>query len=281
MADIRMTKKFFKENARKKLYSNWITHIAAFFTVGICTVGLYAVCESFLMLFSEFASDELLDFQYVFYVAFTVLMSIPLLYGICVFEYNSLNSDKPSIADIFYAFSSLHRFRRSYLLFYSLLWRAFLTFIVPALISYQIYLYKGGFSSVLENLIGAFSPVSYYTAIAFNAVIYVICAAFFARYFAAVYIIIDREDTPVSHCYLFARVCMYGCGRYFSAMLISFLPLLVVSVLTFGVLFIIYTLPVMLLSLFGLASYVYKKELAEQKISSSLISGAASDDVIY
>ncbi len=246
---------YFKKQAKKLLYDNWIQCIGAFFTVAVSLTAISLAASAFVTIAAictnEIVSAVVITLSAILLATFT----IPFMYGVFVFAYNTVGTGKSDIFDLFYAFSSLKRYLRSYSLFYSVIWRGLIVFFVPLAVSEELYLYTTGKSLILD-------PVSFlgtditYTAICIVLVLAAMYSlAYYTRYFTAIYLVIDREDAPVSQCFFAANAYNYHMKSQMFVAMMAYLPLVAISILTFGLLFIIYTVPVIVFTFFLFASY--------------------------
>ena len=241
-----------KKYAKTLLYADWVSHIAVLFGFMVCILGLSFAGYASLALLNKYA--HLTEVHYgllsVFFTLFIGLPVIPLMYGLCVYAANTVGGHKPNILDLFYAFGSLRAFSRSYKLFFALVWRAIVVFAIPAACVYQaeVLLYEENFLFV--SYYGY--DVGYFVISVGLFLLFYAAFAVFARYAAAVYLTAENELLPVSVCFSaasFALSCHNGCHSY-TRLMFSFLPLTILSVFTFGVLFLVYTAPLMLITCF-------------------------------
>lgn len=246
---------YFKKKAKRLLYDNWLQCIGAFFTVAVSITAISLAASAFVTIAAvctnRIVSTAVIILSSILLAAFP----IPFVYGVFVFAYNTVNTGKSDVIDLFYAFSSLKRYLRSYSLFYAVIWRGVIVFLIPLALSEELYLYTSGKSTVLKpfSLLG--NDLTY-TAVCIGIVLAgMYCLAFYTRYFTAIYLVIEREDTPVSQCFFAANTYNYHMKSQMFVAMMAYLPLVAVSILTFGLLFIIYTLPVIVFTFFLFASY--------------------------
>lgn len=245
-----------KKQAKKLLYRDWITHIGAFFTVFVSTSALATVASTIMVLSLEYTNIFVYSLIFLSLLTLLAALCIPLYYGLFVFEYNAVNTDKTDIKDIFYAFSTPERYRRSFLTAFAVFWRFLVVFSVPLFIFSELYLYLAGESqNFIQVAIGGYD-ITYTYLCVLLAVAFVISFLYFTRYFTAIYIVIECEDARVSKCFFAAKIFNRKCLSTLILVTLSYIPLAVISVLTFGILFIIYTLPVILITYFCISSHV-------------------------
>lgn len=245
----------FKKTSFGMLSKNRIIHIGALLSIGACITATYMLPASVLPVLYGRISDVLIYLLYVLYFTFSFLISVPFVYGLCVFEYNTVNGEKQNITDLFYAFSSMQLYNRSLLLAYSLFWRFLLVF-APALFTfYHLTIYNSGIYLYFKP-ISLFGLDFTYT---FLCCVFVFFAtigfAIYSRFFTATYLVVEDEDMAVSKCFLFASVYNHGFKKKMFLTALSFIPLIIVSVITFGILFLLHTIPFILITFFNLAKY--------------------------
>ena len=237
------------------LYDNWIQCIGAFFTVAVSITAIFLAASAFVTI-SAICTNEIVSTAIIILSA-TLLatFTIPFMYGVFVFAYNTVNTGKSDILDLFYAFSSFKRYLRSYSLFYSVLWRGLIVFFVPLALSEELYLYTAGETTLLKPVAVLGNDLTY-TAVCICIVLAVMYSlAYYTRYFTAIYLVIEREDAPVSQCFFAASVYNYRMKCQMFVAMMTYLPLVAASLLTFGLLFIIYTVPVIVFTFFLFALY--------------------------
>lgn len=246
----------FKKQAKKLLYRDWITHIGAFFAVFVSTSALATAASTIMLLSLEYTNIIVYSLIFLSLLILLAALCIPLYYGLCVFEYNAVNTSKTDIKDIFYAFSTPERYRRSFLTAFSVIWRFLIVFSVPLLILGEIYLYLAGQSeNFIQVAIGGYD-ITYTYLCVLLVIAFIISFLYFTRYFTAIYIVIECEEARVSECFFAAKIFNRKCLSTLILVALSYIPLAVISVLSFGILFIIYTLPVILITYFCICSHV-------------------------
>ncbi len=254
---------YFKKQAKKLLYDNWIQCIGAFFTVAVSLTAISLAASAFVTIAAictnEIISTVVITLSAILLATFT----IPFMYGVFVFAYNTVNTGKSDILDLFYAFSNLKRYLRSYSLFYSVLWRGLIVFFIPLAVSEELYLYTTGKSLILDPVSFLGTDITYTATCVVLVLASMYSLAYYTRYFTAIYLVIEREDSPVSQCFFAASVYNYSMKSQMFVAMMAYLPLVAVSLLTFGLLFIIYTAPVIVFTFFLFASYRVSDESHE------------------
>ncbi len=241
-----------KTNAKHLLYADWFSHIAILFGCAMCTLGIVFAGSATISLLQKYAHLTDIDFNLLttFFALLTVFGAIPLSYGVCVYFYNVANGHKADVMDLFYAFGNTNAFRRSFCLFWALLWRFSLIFSIPS------YLVQRSMTALYEDdflyyFYGDFD-IGYFLVSVYLFLLIFAAFSFFARYFAAIYLTVSNEYVPVSVCFstaAFALSCHKG-KHSFARLIWSYFILIVVSVLTVGILLILYTVPLMLIACF-------------------------------
>lgn len=255
-----------RKQARSRLYADLPTYIAAPFCVAVCVLGVLFAGSAVLSL-----ADMYLYLDNVTYLLFellillvTVITAVPLLYGLCVLFQRSASGKSVRLTDLFYAFGSFSLFARSFCLFWAMLWRFLLCFAVSLFFLWEAEAYRGGYNLV------TWTPIFWHdidlTALALCSLCY-LSAIFmltqYASYFVSVRLAVLHEDQSVSKCFAAGHFCVRCSGgkKDFGDLSVSFWLLLLLSVLSCGILFVIYTLPYMLLSFFMLAEATGRDEL--------------------
>lgn len=265
----RFTLKSLKKNAKQVLYSDLICHILAPLCVIACITGIEFAGYSLIYL-SDNISYTLFSVLSTAVSLMVVLVSIPLFYGLFVFYYNCANGARADLADIFYAFGSAYVYRRSFFLFFALLWRFAVCFSIPLIITGEFFMYINNMPSVFAKTNFYGYDLTYTLVCVSLFLFYFISAAIFSKYTLGIYISVRREGLPVSLCFIMAKSFGYIEGSLYFIMFATFLPLAVLSVLTFGIVFILYALPFITLALFMLSKHIYDNEIEKNTITSLL-----------
>ena len=246
-----------KKQAKELLSKNIILHIGVITALFTCVTAISLLSASVLTLINGLVSVAVFYTMQAFFICFGMVMTVPIIYGFCVFECNAVDSQELDIKDLFCAFSSLDVFNRSYFLAFALLWRVGVCFF-PAIFFYlEIMLYRISKSSF-------FIPVSLfgfditYTFMCVLLMFFIITGlAVFSRFFTAIYISVTNEDIPVSKCFSLASVYNHGYKKKLLIITASFVPLIVLSLITMGILFVLYAAPLMLTTYFNFAKNCY------------------------
>jgi len=263
----KMTRRsFFKRAARKLLFSDWTVQVLAFLIAGAFFVGInqIGVCFETLVV-SLTGRTEPVYFFSSLYTVLSLALTIPVLYGLVKFEINAIDG-KGDIADMFSVFSSLGKLGRVYKLFFHAASRTvvcYLPFIAAWTFLNLIY-YEGIFGIVLtvysvdlfRLLLSALVGLMLYLGLLLSA-----------KYFVGIYLCVLREDTPIKECFLVAANCNFMSKGELTGTLISFLPLCLLSLLTAGLLFILYTIPYMLITMVMVSKYIVDVEMYKKSTS--------------
>lgn len=242
-----------KKQAKWCFLANRVTHIAALLGITLCCFAVLFVATSFIALIEPYVSVEVcgaITFAAVFLLLCTF---IPLSYGLCVFEYNAVNNLRASVTDLFYAFASPQLFCRAFALFWALLWRGALVFCIPSVLGSMIPNYLNGYYPELVLNFGNGWDLGYTFLCVDTLISLIVAIAVFSRYATAAYLVIPHEEYSVSKCFAIGAYLNHGMKARYVKMTLSFLPLTLLSLLTLGVLFVLYTAPLFLLSCFTLA----------------------------
>ena len=254
-------KNYIKRCSRQLLFSDWINQILAFSVV----FGMYYAFLQFgsaVSILAErmTANEAVSSMMFVLYLTLSFAFMIPLIYGLLQFEVNSLENDKSDLKDLFTAFSSPQLLERAYKLFGYTAIRAVFAFL-PAMVlmffSENVY-YAGYFGEGVsfENVDLVFFAIQTLTVILlFFGVIYSF------KPFAGIYVSLVRSEDSIKECFYVGAVCTGIRTGWMCRLVFSFLPLCVLSLFTAGFLFIIYTLPYMLISVTVLSKYFYQNEM--------------------
>ena len=242
-----------------------MNHVAVFLGAMVCYFGVLFAGSAVLALSEAYVSPWVFTLMDNLLPILLVICTVPLVYGLGVFEYNAVHDAGADITDLFYAFSSGRRFQRSFLLFWSLLWRFFVIFALPLALTNEFTVYTYGESVWFYPVTVAGSyDLTYFLLVVLILLSYTFCSAVYARCFTAFYLAVAHEEQSVSRCFAAAQLVNHGRNRRFFRLICSFFPLILLSVLSFGILFVLYTLPVMLISCFSLAKACCNTENASR-----------------
>lgn len=252
-------RRFFKREARKKLYSDWINQILVFVIVGAFFVGINYFGTSVAIIVSEL-SDKLIvaDCVSLAFAVVSMAFTVPMLYGIVKFEINTVSEEKAVLSDVFNVFSDSQTVLRSYNLFFNVLFRGVVSFLPAiALCFFKHLAYDYGFVRTYSYY--GVDVVSFLLNTVFVLFIY-LGIVFSANLFTGIYISVKDENKHIEDCFYEAKKCMRGSKLEVALLALSFLPLFVVSLFSIGFLFVLYTVPYMLITFIMFSKYLYEKQ---------------------
>jgi len=251
-------RRFIKRAARRMLFSEWITQILAFLIVGSCFIAINHFGTSTAFIVKELTDNLLLlEIILFFYVFFSTLFTVPLLYGLVQFEINAISGEKGNLTDLFTAFSDFKSIIRSYSMFLQCFGRLLLCFL-PAIaaVVFNEYIYDNIF---LGQYIFCGIDVAAFLCNTLFIILLYLGLVFFSASFVGVYLTVKRRDISVDECFHKARLYLRGNRQDISKTALSFIPLFVVSLFSIGFLFVLYTLPYMLITFLMTAKYICDK----------------------
>ncbi len=263
-------RKFFKKNAKKLLYSDWLSQIFAFLIVGSCFVGINSFGANLSLLVNSLTSStKLYGVVYSVYFMLSFFFMIPLLLGLVNFEIDALKNGKGDLKTIFFAFESFDVLLECYRMCISLIGRALLCF-SPAIalaVFAEVYYERAifGFELSLSGI-----DVVFFVLRSLVVILAYVGFVFFARFVPAVYIRILKPNLTSKQCFMASKVCMFENTAEFVKMVLSFLPLCIASLFSFGLLFVLYTFPYMLITFVLYSKYLYEKEQYNKNASAIL-----------
>ncbi len=255
-----------KKKARSRLYADLPTHIAAPLCVAVCVLGVLFAGSAVLSLTDMYRPMDMFLYNLfeLIILAVALLLTVPLLYGLYVYFYRSAVGKEARLTDLFRAFGSSSLFARSFCLFWAMLWRFVPYFAFPLFCLWETDAYRGGRSLFVQtSVIRGGIDLTGLELCVLCCLSATIAFSLYARHFCAVCLVITHEDAPVSACFAagsFAVRCSAS-GIHFMSLIGSFLPLIFASLLTFGILFVLYSLPYILLSLFTLSATLCRDEI--------------------
>ena len=98
-----------------------------------------------------------------------------------------------------------------------------------------------------------------------------VSSTIFSRYVMAAFLTVTCEEKSVSDCFFTAKIYTRHYKNFQSRLAISFVPLILLSVASFGIMFL-YTLPFMFTSFFLFAYERYNDRLLNKNIAKSIFS---------
>lgn len=262
MTEYLQRRRFFKKNAKKLIYADWLSQIFVFAVLFVSFAGLNSIYSGIVTLCLDITKNSLVSFLLsVLYVFLTFVFMIPLLYGTIHFEILAFEEKKPMVSNVFDAFSGTSILVRTYKTFLSFLIRVIPEFLVVFLLSKFIGsdIYYELFR--MDFMVGNIDVVY----LSFNVVLLVfvfLAFAFSGKHLVGLFFAVKNEDMPVGQCFKMARNACFGFTTELFLMMFSFVPLIVVSLFTMGVGFIIYTIPYLLLTFAGMSKFLYMKKIS-------------------
>ena len=200
-----------------------------------------------------------------FYNLACIVLTAPLVYGLMYFEMLCSEGQRPSASVCFCAFSSGENLLQSLELFIHLFIRIVPCFL-PAILTrvYMTFFYDSN-ANILPFDIKGFDEVYFLLSTLFIACIFiglVLCS----RFFVGVYVSLKRPEITKREAFYIGSICCHNSNVSIVSLFLSFVPLLVISFFSVGILLVIYTIPYMLLTFMNMAKYLYDKEMTEENI---------------
>ena len=194
---------------------------------------------------------------------------IPLIIGVFNFERHFLENGKAHLWDLFYAFESIDTLTRSYKIALFFVFKSILYFLPSICLVYFIYVvyYEGIFGETIA-IFG--TDVIFFSLCVLLVIFTSLALVFSAKNLVGIYVSLIREDEDIAKCFFVAQLCVSVKGNEPSYLVLSFLPLCIVSLFTLGFLFIIYTLPYMAIAVTMISKYLYDGEMNSTSIGKLL-----------
>lgn len=177
----------------------------------------------------------------------TLLVTVPLFFGLFYMAMQIVTGKEIVFLDVFHSFSSASAYRRAVRLSVSMLWRATLTLLIAIWTFRAAIALSGG--SVAIALLGA----------VFIVLEIVVALLLSAKYFYAVYLVYTDESVSVAQAREKSCVITEQDRSAPIRYTVDYLPWLILSVLTAGILLIADTLPRMLVSYFRFAEATFDR----------------------
>ena len=253
-------RRFFKRKAREVLYSGWVVLILAFLITACFNVGIRQLGASFQSLFFALGApmNVVLFFDTV-YLLLSVVVTVPIVYGLFRFG-NNICDGKGNLTDLFSVFRSAAELNRVFTLFFVLVFKSILNFVpfIASCVFLKFYYFDGIFG-VSVALYGVDLIKLGITLV--MLMLFYLGLSLSAKYIVAVYVSIVRDNIPVRDCFMIASNCNHVRSNEFAILALSFLPLFAASLFTAGLLFILFTLPYMLLCFVIMSRFTYEAEM--------------------
>lgn len=251
-------RRFFKRAARRMLFSDWACQIFAFVVIGAFFVGVNHFGTSVGIILNELTQNIYLSSFIIYLFSFvSFALVVPMLYGVISFEINAVHSEKGMLTDLFCAFSSKECLVRSYSLFFHVFFRGVL-FFLPAIVVYcfRVFVYEKGM--FIDISVGGVDVVYFLINTLFVVALY-LGFVLSSGTFAGIYITVNVQKLPVEDCFFKAKKTLRGSRFELAKISMSFLPLFVVSLFSIGFLFVMYTIPYVVITLVMYSKYLFEK----------------------
>ncbi len=277
MTDYLQRRRYFKKNARGIIYSDWLSQIFVFAAVMVSVAGLNSIYGGLMTLAYNVANNDMFSYMIsVFYTFLTFAFVLPLVYGVIHFEILAFENKKPSVSRVFDAFANTEKLTRTYKTFLSFVLR-----IIPVFI--PVFLLSGFIQSPLyysilktEYTVGNIDVVY----LSFNIVLLIfvfLSLSFTGKHIVGLFIAVKNQEQSVGECFRLGKNVCSGYTAELCLMTFSFVPLIVVSMFTLGIMFIVYTLPYILLTFSGMTEFLYSKYMCKQKARENQKTGENTD----
>ena len=265
-------RKFFKRQARAALLGDWVNQILAFFITSVCFVGINMLGSAMYALLSDIgAYTEYIGYFPSFYYVLSLFLTVPLICGVFRFEMLEFDGNKGTVGDVFFAFSSSEQLSRCYKIFFSFAVRFLPPFIPAFAVLYyarEIYAYDA--TLLHTELFGV--DIAYFLLCTLFAVLFCAALVYNGGNLVGLYYAVRLDDEDIGACFLMGKAASRSSRGEISMLVLSFVPLFASSLFTFGLLFIIYTLPYFLLSFIYLSEYLYSSSFCCTDSTSNIYS---------
>lgn len=254
-------RRFFKSEARKLLFSEWLLQILLFMTVGAVFYGIWQFGLALGLSVNELISNEKTAILVIsVFGVFAASIFVPTAYGLLMYEVDFVETGKSNPSHIFKAFSSAAEYFRSMDLFFGIVLRNILyflpaialgffnAFVYPYTISHSLY-FEG--IDVVMFLLRTLLVIFFYLGIVLSS------TCFTASYIAV------KTDKEISECFYEAAGCLRKNRVEALNLALSFFPLFVLSIFTVVFLFVMYTIPYMYITFVMFSKYLYEKRVLE------------------
>lgn len=244
-------RRLFKKEASALLSRNFAGVILGSFIVLAVFGGVFLVETLYASLFAAYFTQEVIAPVFLALEIFTLILLCPLLYGWISWLMQCMRERKLfPLHTIFYSYSSLDEVKKAVrvIVFYTL-------FTLAAALSVMLIIYAGDSIPSLFKGFG-FGGI-------FSVILKILCtAAAFAVIIKSFGILCvmnisqTGEYSGIFDAFKTSARIMKGHKAETLFFILSFLPLAALSVFTFGILFVVYTLPYFLLSLCAYTDYL-------------------------
>lgn len=265
-------RRFFKRKSRQILYGDWLTHVFAFLMIGAVYFGIVQFGASVSLLTEELTGNAYISMLLfsIFFVLCYVLF-VPLITGIVYFENGCLENGKARLSDVFYAFENTEKLARSYKILLFAAVKSVLYFLPSLMLDY--FLENVYFEGIFGKTSSYYGQDAVYLLLSVLLVIFItVGIVLSAKNVVGVYVSTIHEDKSVSQCFFIAKLCVTGSKRELTLLVISFVPIMLLSLFTLGFLFVIYTFPYLALCVTMFSKYLYEKEMNSKSVMKMMYS---------
>ncbi len=252
--------KYFKSLARKTLFDDWTSQVCAFLIVTVCFTGITYLGYAFADLLVSVGVTE--DYIFIFPILYALLamfVTVPIVLGVFYFECKIISGTSKGVSDVFFAFSPEHSLNRVYRVFISFMLKVLPGIIPGALVFYytnniypnmllkQVMLFEVDVMYLILNCVGL--ALLFFGFVAG------------AKHLVGLYYALKLENRDVGACFLMGRMASYKHSFEIFRFALSFFPIFIASLFTFGFLFVAYTLPIFFLSFAYMSEYLYTQKI--------------------
>lgn len=271
-------RRFLKARSRQLIYGDWLTQVFAFLIVGSVYIGITRFGISVYGIMGELTGNMYASILALsVFVVLALFVLVPLLLGTVNFEVEFLEKGKADLKDIFYYFSENRLLVRSYrMTIYAVL--KCVWYFLPALaLSFFVNdFYYSGIFGFKYSIFG--KDAVYFALSAIVLALFAIGTILSSKIFVGIFVCSVRKEKSVSECFFVGSVCSAQGGGEMTMLVLSFVPLFVLSLLSMGFLFVMFTFPYMLLSITMLSKYLYEKEMSTKKVADSMYADVENNE---
>jgi len=259
MAQAKLKRKFFKNEAKRIIFSEWLNAVIATLVVVLVIAGLSAIQSAYLYLLSKQLSQNATIAVSVFFNVASALVFLPVLFGYIIWCVQKYEGDAAPVSNVFEVFSTPENLGRAYAVTLAFLMRAVVLFAIPVLLNYFLKLNTIRIEKHLSEIYPILPELFTVVSKLFILFFYSIAFSMTAKLFMFVYIAIKNPDMSLRMCSSKAAKLMRGHKVESVVLNFSFFGWILLSLFTAGVLFVIFVIPYMLLSIISFCSYLYAK----------------------
>lgn len=254
-----------KKTAGRYVLSEFGIHFFAVSFIAVCVFAFLAAGDSVAVLAGALAGDTVYFVVSYLFTAFTIIMTVPLIYGYAVFQTNCVKNQKACFFDIFHGFSSIRLFIRSFKVFLALALRFIPTFAIPICLITEYTLYSNG-DGLLKSIMLYGYDITYTFLVIGIIASLIISSMIYTRFIMSLYIVATRENYSVSSCFFTGRIYLKGCNGIRFKLIMSVIPIIFLTIITLCTA-LFYTLPLIITIFFVFAHERYQSaELNEKTV---------------